>query len=147
MIGIVITAICTVLTALSGSGVIVALINRGEKRRRDEELHKITEERGKLSAETEQLLAQRDQISVQAAGEAVRIVRGELNEAHTEIDKRDDVIERQAKMIEDFRDVTAKQSLRIGHLEWWVYIASQKFEQLGVVDMPPVTQVNGSGPH
>lgn len=141
-----VTILASLFIALSGSGVLVALINRKNRKQRDEELRMLADQRRKIKAETDELVGKRDLISIEAAQQAVKIVRNELDEAHKDIDKRDGIIERQSEMIEGFRDVVSRQNLRIGQLEWWTGVASQRFERLGVTDMPPVPHTNGAGP-
>lgn len=140
----------TILASLFASGTItgvaIALINRKNQSERAEDLRLLEQQRKKVKAETDDLAARRELISIQAAQQAVKIVRNELDEAHKDIDKRDGIIERQSEMIEGFRGVVTEQNLRIGQLEWWTGVASERFERLGVTDMPAVPHANGAAP-
>jgi hypothetical protein len=138
---VITNAVVTILASLFTSGTvgtfIATIFSRRSKREREQDLRK-------LQAEKERLDAEHDKISAEAAEVALRSLRNELNAAYEDVEKRRKVIAVQDAHIEELGKTVRKQTKRIVALEEWAGVASHKFEQLGIEDMPPVPhEVNG----
>jgi hypothetical protein len=128
---LLVTIAASLFIAISSSSVVVTLLTRRNRREREVDLRKLEEQRGLIGAE--------------AAEVALRALRTELNAAYEDVEKRRTVIRVQDLHIEQLGETVRRQAKRIVRLEDWALVASEKLEQLGITDMPPVPrEPNGS---
>lgn len=128
---LLITGLSSLFIAVSSSSVLVTFLGRRNRREREEDMRKLQQERDKLHEE-------KGLIAANAAEVALRSLRNELNQAYEDVEKRRIVIRVQDTHIEELSKTVRNQAKRIVALEDWAAIASQRLEQLGISDMPPV---------
>lgn len=132
------------LFSVGGAGTVIVTSWRSKQDREDDRKER-EDDRRRAAQEREKLGAEHDKISAEAAEVALRALRTELNAAYEDVEKRRLVIRVQDAHIEELGKTVREQAKRLVGLEDWAAVASQRFEQLGIADMPavPRDQING----
>jgi hypothetical protein len=96
--------------------------------------------------------AQKEEIAVNASREAVRILRGELTEAHLSDVRRRETIEKQNERIDQQGRVIRRQNVRIelqheeiGALRRWIAAVKQRLLDAGINGLPEVPRASDVG--